>query len=187
MAQLVCRAPWHSGPRAAPLLVFFKRWSATLPSCLPLPCSLASGGGDTLKCHIKQYGRFTRGLLRALRHRRPLAVRLSGPMGSEVTASGCQLAPPPSWCRYDAVVMVAGGVGVTAMLGMLRAMLEAHRAAEAGRGPSEGLPGSVVCIWTARQAGEFLSLDSSLLAAARWAGGAGATRALWSGPYRVAL
>ncbi|KAL4459036.1 hypothetical protein ABPG75_013901 [Micractinium tetrahymenae] len=130
------------------------------------PFSLASGGGATLKCHVKQYGRFTGALLRALCRRQPLAVRLSGPMGSEVTASGCQLSPPPSWRRYDTVVMVAGGVGVTAMLGMLRCMLAARQAAEAGRGPPEGLPSKAVCIWTARQAGQFLTLDSSLLAAA---------------------
>ncbi len=127
-----------------------------------------------MKCHVKQYGRFTGALLRALRQRRPLAVRLSGPLGSEVTASGCELVPPASWRRYDTVVMVAGGVGVTAMLGMLRAMLDARQAAEAGSASAGRMPRAVVCVWTARQAGEFLSLDSSLLAAARCAGAHGA-------------
>ncbi|GAB4822887.1 hypothetical protein N2152v2_009933 [Parachlorella kessleri] len=99
------------------------------------PFSVASGGGRTLKLHIKQYGRFTQGLLDTLRQRRTLALRLSGPLGNEIT-SGCRLAPPPSWLRYKVVVMVCGGVGATAMLSMLRSM--AARRAQLGQWAQQG-------------------------------------------------
>lgn len=64
--------------------------------------------------------------------------------------------------------MVCGGVGVTGMLSVLRA-LAAERAAAGGAAAAlDGavLPRRVVCVWTARHMGEFLALDAPLLAAA---------------------
>jgi hypothetical protein len=118
------------------------------------------------------------GLLAALRQRVPLAVRLSGPMGNEV-AAGCRLAPPEAWRQYEVVVMVCGGVGVTAMLSMLRSMAaqRAQHAAVGGRGAEVAagqqgseraglLPRRVVCVWTARHMEEFQALDAPMLQAA---------------------
>lgn len=101
------------------------------------------------------------GLLSALRQRRPLAVRLSGPLGSEKTAD-CQLTPPASWQQYRVVVMVCGGVGMTGMLSMLRAMANERQAAQGGAG-AKVLPRQVVCVWTARHMGEFLAIGAPLL------------------------
>lgn len=100
--------------------------------------------------------------MEVLRRREPLAVRLSGPMGAEAVPS-CELTPPPAWHRYEALVMVCGGVGVTGMLSVLRAVV-AQRAA--GGADAPGLPRRLHCIWTARHMGEFLALDAPLLRAA---------------------
>ena len=113
------------------------------------------------------------GLLSAMRQRKTLAVRVSGPMGSEV-AGNCQLTPAPAWRRPDVLVLVCGGVGVTAMLGMLREMATQRAAAgPAGAAaaadctePDQALPRRVVCVWTARSMGEFQALDVPLLLAA---------------------
>lgn len=81
-------------------------------------------------------------------------------MGAEALPC-CDLTPPPAWRRYDAVVMLCGGVGVTGMLSMLRAM-----AAQRAAGAAEGLQRRVHCVWTARHMGEFAALDAPLLRAA---------------------
>lgn len=90
-------------------------------------------------------------------------MRLSGPMGNEVSA-GFQLTPPPSWGQYEVVVMICGGVGVTAMLSMLRSMA-AQRTQQRSQ-PGAGLPRRVICVWTARHMSEFLALDAPVLLAA---------------------
>ncbi len=180
------------------------------------PFSVASGGGSSLKLHVKAYGRYTqvgckgpfrhsdnprastrgaaegRGHLRrrlrqgsfntcataprlmhaapdplqrlldALRHRQPLAVRLSGPMGNEMSGS-CLLAPPPAWQRYETCIMFGGGVGVTALLSMLRCIAGVRSAGKQAAAP---LPRRVLCVWTARRMAEFSVLDAPLLRAA---------------------
>ena len=90
-----------------------------------------------------------------------------GPLGAEATTD-CGLTPPPSWQRHDAVVMICGGVGVTAILSILRAMAAQRAAAASEDGGATAdvlLPRKVYCLWAARRMEEFLILDRSLLLA----------------------
>jgi hypothetical protein len=106
------------------------------------------------------------GMLGHLRRRKSLAIRLSGPVHTEVSGC-CLLTPAPAWQHHDVLVLICGGAGVTALLSVLRA-LAAQRAAAAMGGAAEqaSLPRRVMCIWMARHAGEFLALDTALLLAA---------------------
>lgn len=91
---------------------------------------------------------------------------MAGPVGAEATA-GCELVPAYRWAaQHDALVLCGGGVGITALLSMLRG-LAARRAA----GQTAGLPRRVYCVWAARSAGEFKALDAPLLDAATQPGG----------------
>lgn len=130
------------------------------------PFTVAGGGSSLLTLHIKRYGAFTQGLVDGLRHRSITAVRLAGPNGAGEATAGCQLSPPDSWRKYDSVVMVGGGIGITGLLSMLRSMAAQHAA-----GGAAGLPRRVHCIWVARSAGEFSALDAPLLLAATSAKG----------------
>ncbi|PSC73660.1 Superoxide-generating NADPH oxidase heavy chain subunit B [Micractinium conductrix] len=130
------------------------------------PFTVASGGGPYLTLHVKRYGDWTKSLLEGLRQRSITAVRVSGPHGASEEIPGYQLSPPDSWRRYDRLVMIGGGVGITGLLSVLRRMA-AERAADAPK----GLPSRVVCVWTARKAGEFGILDAALVQAATAPGG----------------
>lgn len=129
------------------------------------PFTVASGGGPHLTLHTKRYGRFTRSLLDGLRRRTVTSVRLTGPHGASSCSAGCQLSPPDSYSKYDSMVMIGGGVGVTALLSMLR-----HMVSQRASGQSHGLPSHVCCVWAARSPAEFASLDGPLLQAAAEAG-----------------
>lgn len=52
-------------------------------------------------------------LLEGLRQRSITAVRVVGPHGACDATIGCQLSPPDSWLRYDSLLLIGGGVGVS--------------------------------------------------------------------------
>ncbi|KAL4437426.1 hypothetical protein ABPG75_004565 [Micractinium tetrahymenae] len=114
-----------------------------------------------LTIHGMLYYIYWGSLVDGLRHRSITAVRVSGPNGAGEATAGCQLSLPDSWRKYDSVVMVGGGVGVTGLLSMLRSMAAQHVT-----GTAAGLPRRVRCIWVVRSAGELSSLDAPLLLAA---------------------
>lgn len=41
-------------------------------------------------------------------------MRVVGPHGACDATLGCQLSPPDSWLRYDSLLLIGGGVGVSA-------------------------------------------------------------------------
>lgn len=56
-------------------------------------------------------------LLEGLRDRSITAVRVVGPHGACDATLGCQLSPPDSWLRYNSLLLIGGGVGVSRKLG----------------------------------------------------------------------
>lgn len=52
-------------------------------------------------------------VLEGLKHCTISGVRVIGPHGAGEMTVGCQLSPPDSFRRYDTVVMIGGGVGVS--------------------------------------------------------------------------
>lgn len=56
---------------------------------------------------------FVQSLLDGLRQRSITAVRVAGPHGACDATLGCQLSPPDSWLRYDSLLLIGGGVGVS--------------------------------------------------------------------------
>lgn len=87
---------------------------------------------------------------------------MCGPVGAEAT-SDCQLVlAADAFLAHEGLVLFGGGVGVTALLSMLRDLV-ARRAAG---GADAHLPRHVLFVWTARSLGEFKTLDAPLLEAA---------------------
>lgn len=64
-------------------------------------------------------------LLAGLQRRSVSAVRVIGPHGSSDMTVGCQLSPPDSWRKYDALLLIGGGIGVRAMLLLLPCLMHA--------------------------------------------------------------
>ncbi|KAI7837696.1 hypothetical protein COHA_008489 [Chlorella ohadii] len=125
------------------------------------PFSVADCSGSRLTLHVKRYGAFTKSLLEGLRDRSITAVRVVGPHGACDATLGCQLSPADSWLRYKSLLLIGGGVGVNALLSMLRSI-----AAQRAAGQHPGLPRRVRCVWAARSVREFHTLDAPLLLAA---------------------
>jgi predicted ferric reductase len=100
----------------------------------PRPFTLSGGSdGDTLRCSIKRGGTFTR-TLTAL----PPETRLlcEGPYGVFV----------PDVERERNLVLIAGGIGVTPFLSLLRSL-------------PEDCPAGIILIWNTRSAGDIFAAD----------------------------
>uniref|UniRef100_A0A1D2A9N1 FAD-binding FR-type domain-containing protein n=2 Tax=Auxenochlorella protothecoides TaxID=3075 RepID=A0A1D2A9N1_AUXPR len=105
----------------------------------------------TLTLHVKNEGTWTKRLADLLLARPDAAIRATLPQ---------QVFPPHEpWTGDEAVAVVVGGIGVTAVMLSLRRMVERRAAgALATR--------RVAVLWAARHASEFLTLDAAVAAAA---------------------
>eukprot|EP00475_Leptophrys_vorax_P035021 TRINITY_DN5728_c0_g1_i1.p1 TRINITY_DN5728_c0_g1~~TRINITY_DN5728_c0_g1_i1.p1 ORF type:complete len:1218 (+),score=288.28 TRINITY_DN5728_c0_g1_i1:1291-4944(+) len=85
------------------------------------PFTLASGPDEeTCELLIKSLGDHTRRLLEAAKNKEDLVMRVDGPYGSW----------PFRFERYRCIVLVAGGVGVTPSIALLRHVFHIHRKSE---------------------------------------------------------
>ena len=66
-------------------------------------------------------------LLEGLRQHSIAAVRVAGPHGAGEATLGCQLSPPDSWLRYESLLLIGGGVGVSSGWQELTAVVLAFR------------------------------------------------------------
>lgn len=116
----------------------------------------STGSGSTLTLHIKRYGKWSKDLMRLLQGPSPVPVRVSAPE----SPSGAL-----DWHNHSSLVLIGGGIGVTPLLYMLRAMIAKRNA-----GPPDGqagpMPTRVHLVWTSRQAHEFSIMDQETLASA---------------------
>lgn len=107
------------------------------------PFSISSAPHDHfLQLHIQQVGFWTSALSSLLRSERSsVEVRLNGPISSSTT----------HFSRYQVVVFVAGGIGITPFLSALRHILHSWR--QELRHATEASPVRAVnLIWTTRKA-----------------------------------
>lgn len=115
----------------------------------PFECvsTTVSNGGAAMTIHVKAYDRWTRRLVGAVRERgAALRVRAEGPYPD-----------PPAWADRpgdDAVVIVAGGIGVAAVLSLFNSLP-----------PSPLLP--LLLVWSTRSPAELLVLAPRVIEAVR--------------------
>ncbi|KAG2497456.1 hypothetical protein HYH03_004611 [Edaphochlamys debaryana] len=126
--------------------------------CLPIAPGNGDGGRRLLQLHIKSYDRWTKRLLTRLAgDPTPLRLHISGPY------PGPEHSTLPSTGRH---ILVAGGLGVTPVLGVLREFMALQRAAEA-KDPNSAQPSCRVSfIWASRSAGELSLLPEDVAEAA---------------------
>ncbi|KAG2497450.1 hypothetical protein HYH03_004605 [Edaphochlamys debaryana] len=129
-------------------------WLQWHPFTIASPCTaVGEGGRRLLQLHIKSYDRWTKRLVaRLASDPAPLKLHVSGPY------------PGPSHSALEPTarhVLIAGGIGVTPVLGMLRDLIAARRSAAAasnGNGPMS----PVSFIWVSRSADELSLLPEDV-------------------------
>ncbi|DBA82863.1 TPA: hypothetical protein ACH3X1_006657 [Trebouxia sp. C0004] len=112
----------------------------------------------TVTVHYKAYGAWTKALVKELQSGRLPLVRATGPFG----CSGGH-----KWGGHQVMVIFAGGIGITPMLGMLRHMAAHARARKTDPSHDMELPSKVYLVWSARSRVELALLDQELIDIAR--------------------
>ncbi|KAK9845990.1 hypothetical protein WJX81_007894 [Elliptochloris bilobata] len=116
----------------------------------------------TLLAHVKGYGPWTQGLIKQLEATGEAVVRVDGPYGGDI---------PPEWLHYSRLVIFAGGIGVTPVLGILHDIHSRRAALDAGDAKASACdpppPERVHLVFAASSHAELALLDCSLLADAR--------------------
>ncbi|KAG2497451.1 hypothetical protein HYH03_004606 [Edaphochlamys debaryana] len=129
-------------------------WLQWHPFTIASPCTaVGEGGRRLLQLHIKSYDRWTKRLVaRLASDPAPLKLHVSGPY------------PGPSHSALEPTarhVLIAGGIGVTPVLGMLRDLIAARRSAAAASNGSGPLS-PVSFIWVSRSADELSLLPEDV-------------------------
>ncbi|GLC40211.1 hypothetical protein PLESTM_001015500 [Pleodorina starrii] len=136
------------------------QWHPFTLASAPSPSS--EGSSHTMQLHIKKYNRWTQRLIsRMSSGSTPVALYVSGPYDS------CNR----KWIKgYDTHVFVAGGIGVTPTLGMIRELIASRRsntalsaAASAGGSEEAAGGGRVVLVWVSRTIDELKVLPYEIL------------------------
>ncbi|KAL0040033.1 hypothetical protein WJX79_003372 [Trebouxia sp. C0005] len=117
-----------------------------------------SEGTGTITVHYKAYGAWTKALVKELQRGKLPLIRANGPFGC---AGGNK------WGGHQVVVIFAGGIGITPMLGMLRHMAAHARSRKTDPSHDMELPDKVYLVWSARSQAELALLDQELIDIAR--------------------
>ncbi|KAL3136132.1 hypothetical protein ABBQ32_007152 [Trebouxia sp. C0010 RCD-2024] len=158
--------PWHHAAELVPSQILWinipslsqLHWHPVSIAHVDLddPQNPASDGSVTV--HFKAYGAWTKGLIGKLSKGNLPLVKASGPFGCP---------QGPKWAAHQVLVIFAGGIGITPMLGMLRHMAAHARANKADPRTAVGIPDKVYLIWSSRSHSELQLLDQDLLDLAR--------------------
>lgn len=114
----------------------------------------SESGGQILTVSMKRYGKYTQQLISRLAKRETLAMRVNGPFSTGTK----------EWAEYDNVVLVAGGIGATPLLSVLRHLIQKRTEKKSSKESS--FPSKVSLIWVARHPSELEVMDASIIDAA---------------------
>ncbi|CAL5218771.1 g490 [Coccomyxa viridis] len=123
------------------------------------PYSTVGGDqGHTLVAHIKAYGKWTTGLLNRVLNRGSVVMRVDGPYG--------EFAEHPEWTHYKTLVIIAGGIGVTPVFGILNDLKQRHEGSDGNGGSGGPVPQKVVLVYVASMKNELALLQRPMIAQA---------------------
>ncbi|KAK9863542.1 hypothetical protein WJX84_001756 [Apatococcus fuscideae] len=114
------------------------------------PFTIGSGSTPgSITIYTKRFGSWTTELMQRILRREQLAVRYAGPFGGSSSA----------WDWSDVVVLLAGGIAISPIMGILRDLVT-RAEQKTGR-----IPVRVHLLWSARTQSEFAILHRSIAAA----------------------
>jgi ferric-chelate reductase len=118
-----------------------------------------NSGGNTLRVHIKHYGKFTGRLFRQLAAKQYLPVRVRSPVGEDAWQH--------SWKDYHTMLFIAGGVGISPLLCIIKDLISRQRAQQAQQDGDKvdfKCP-KIILVWACRNIQEFEMMDADVLRA----------------------
>ncbi|KAL3151709.1 hypothetical protein ABBQ38_012690 [Trebouxia sp. C0009 RCD-2024] len=133
-------------------------WHPVSVAHVQLDDTTEPNSAGTVTVHFKAYGAWTKALVKELQTGQLPLVRATGPFG-------CSRGH--KWGGHQVMVIFAGGIGITPMLGMLRHMAAHARARKTDPSHDMELPSKVYLVWAARSRAELALLDQELIDIAR--------------------